>query len=137
MHYVNGIIACVLLAFAAAQFNDPSDTTLLFSFAGGALLAILSLQHSMSLFKARTLAVLTTTAMFFYFAGFFTYCPDMASDWYLRDRSMDLMGLLFAGFAMIPVLSVYSCWMKAECHMHRPASSRRHGVSEIQESHAR
>lgn len=137
MPYVIGIIAIVLLAFAGAQLTDPVDTTLFASFFAGSLLAFMSLQRNVSLLKARFLAVSTTAVMFFYFASFFRYCPAMPSDWYMQDRAMDVIGLLIAAFAMIPVLSVYSCYMKAECHMRKkPEKPVVHTVSSAQEHHA-
>ncbi len=117
MRYVNGIMAVVLMAFAILQLRDAGNVLLFLSFAGGSVLALLSLKRSLSLMTARGLAGLSTVAMFFYFAGFFRYCPEMSSGWYMLDKAPGLIGLLVAGFAMIPVLSVYSCWMKAECHM--------------------
>jgi len=117
MRYVNGITGFVLMAFAISQLGDTGNIALVLSFAGGSVLALLSLQRSLRLTTARGLAVLSATAMFFYFASFFRYCPEMSTGWYLLDKAPGLIGLLIAGFAMIPVLSVYSCWMKAECHM--------------------
>jgi len=117
MRYVNGIIAFVLMAFAISQMGESGSVTLVLSFAGGSVLALLSLQRSLSLMTARGLAVLSAIAMFSYFSSFFRYCPEMSTGWYLLDKAPGLIGLLIAGFAMIPVLSVYSCWMKAECNM--------------------
>ena len=117
MRYVNGVMAIVLMAFAILHLREPGNVLLVLSFAGGSLLALLSLKRSLGLMTARGLAGLSTVAMFFYFAGFFRYCPEMSTGWYMLDKAPGLIGLLVAGFAMIPVLSVYSCWMKAECHM--------------------
>ncbi|MBV1905365.1 MAG: hypothetical protein KUG75_04755 [Pseudomonadales bacterium] len=117
MRYVNGIIAFVLLAFAVVGFVGPAEIHLPLSLFAGAILALLSMQRFIGLMTARALAVTTVVAMFFFFAGFFKHCPALSAEWYLEDHSLDFIGLLFAGFAMIPVLSVFSCWMKAECHM--------------------
>ena len=134
MRYVNGIMAFVLMALAISQIIGPGNISLVLSFAGGSVLALLSLQRSLSLMTARGLAVLSATAMFFYFAGFFRHCPEMSSGWYLLDDAPGLIGLLVAGFAMIPVLSVYSCWMKAECHMGVESKTPARTVAHTRES---
>ena len=53
--------------------------------------------------------------MFFYFFGFFELAPHLDANWWGLERGQEAMGLLFSAFTMIPVLSCYSCRLKATC----------------------
>ena len=51
--------------------------------------------------------------MFIYFAGFFFRAPYLGEQWYTADGNGGTLALLIAGFCMMPVVSAYSCRMKA------------------------
>jgi hypothetical protein len=112
MHYVNAALGVVLVALACFQFID-GNLALAAALFGGGFLALITLKRSMSLFTVNVFAVATVVAMFFYFAGFFQLVPQL-HHWYMRGEALHCLGLLFAAFAMIPVLSEYSCRKKSE-----------------------
>jgi hypothetical protein len=53
-------------------------------------------------------------AMFFYFAAFFRIVDHFHEQWYRSGMMLEAVGMLISAFAMIPVLSVFSCFMKCE-----------------------
>ena len=53
--------------------------------------------------------------MFFYFAAFFRIVDHFHENWYRGGMALEAVGMLLSAFAMIPVLSVFSCRMKADC----------------------
>lgn len=115
MQYVNGITACALLALALALHTEPLVAA---AFGAGAVLAAIAFKHWLRRWMVRVLAFVAAGMMFLYFGQFMSLVPNLHPDWYARPReALDAVGLLFAGFAMIPVLSEYSCRMKAsdEC----------------------
>lgn len=113
MHYVNAGLGLVLIALAAFQLFGEANVELAAAFLGGSVLALATLTRRMSLFTVNVFAILTVVAMFFYFAGFFQLAPQL-HHWYMRGEAAHCLGLLFAAFAMIPVLSEYSCRKKSE-----------------------
>ena len=117
MRVLNGVIGCVLLTIAILHAFIPHSGffTLLVLYSAGALLAFLTWSHRLTLSMARVLAICTTALMFFYFAGFFTMAPHFTETWYQSASALEAIGLLLSAFAMIPVLSCYSCMLKAEC----------------------
>jgi len=122
MYYVNAGLGIALVVLAVVQFGH-SNIAWGAAFLGGGLLALITLTHRMSLFAVNIFAVLAVGAMFFYFAGFFQLVPQL-HHWYMRGEALHCLGMLFAAFAMIPVLSEYSCRQKSEqCeqgrHWHR------------------
>jgi hypothetical protein len=119
MCYVTASLGVVLALFAVLHIGQPDGLLWTTVFAGGAILAFLTLKRDMPLMIARVLAVLSSLAMFWFFAGFFRLAPHLNADWYERAAAIDAIGLLFAGFAMITILSEYSCRMKAEGHTRR------------------
>ena len=124
MQYVNATIALALLGFALLR-DAPGEATM---FIVGALLAAIAFKHWLSTWMVRMLAIVAAGTMFSYFAHFFALVPALHEDWYLRPgEASDAFGLLFASFAMIPVLSEYSCRMKAsaECERGRRQSEER------------
>lgn|GEM_PF-625989 len=112
MRLVNAITGCTLLALAVLNVFIPKAPILTLIYAGGAGLALLSLRAHIRFAWARVLAVLTVIAMFFYFGAFFRIVDHFHEQWYRSGMMLDAVGLLIAAFAMIPVLSVYSCFMK-------------------------
>ena len=116
MQYVNAIIAVVLLAVALLKLDDPAGAS---GFILGAALAAIAFKHWLNAWTVRLLAVLTAGTLFYYFWGFFSLVPTLQPDWYWQPQAIDAVGLVFAGFAMIPVLSEYSCRMKASAMCER------------------
>lgn len=111
MQYVNAVTACVLLALALVVRGEPLQAA---TFGVGALLAAIAFKRWLRLWMVRVLAFVAASAMFLYFGQFMSLVPTLQPDWYWQPReAIDAVGLLFAGFAMIPVLSEYSCRMKA------------------------
>jgi hypothetical protein len=115
MCYVTASLGLVLALFALLQIGQPDGLQWAAVFGSGAILAFLTLKRDMPMMMARALAVLSSLAMFWFFAGFFRMAPNLHPSWYERAAAIDAIGLLFAGFAMIAILSEYSCRMKAEC----------------------
>ncbi len=130
MQIVNGAIGLALVALAILHFTMPDSLGSAIAFAAGSLLAFLTLLPSMSMPVARTFAVLATMCMFFYFAGFFSLAPELHSEWYRGMQAREAFSLLMAAFAMIPVLSCYSCRLKAESREER-AKKRRTGFFSV------
>jgi len=103
---VNGIIGAVLLVFAVLHAFVPSHFHISTAFGLGALCAFLTLIPG---------AISTNTAvMFFYFACFFTMAREFQDGWVRTGSGLEGLGLLLAAFMMIPILSCYSCLLKAD-----------------------
>lgn len=120
MQYVNAVVAVALLVLALVDLGDPSGATM---FIFGAILAAVALKHYLSSRVVRVLAFLAAGTLFCYFGQFFVLVPTLQPGWYWQwgADTVHAAGLLLAGFAMIPVLSEYSCRMKAtrECERGR------------------
>ena len=114
MRLVNAIIGCVLLALAILHVFIPKTPILSLIYLGGAVLALMSVRSHISFAWARFLAVATVIAMFFYFAAFFRIVDHFHEQWYRSGMMLEAVGMLISAFAMIPVLSVFSCFMKCE-----------------------
>ena len=121
---LNGLIGSILLVFAIMHAFIPNGLFLSGLYALGAVLALITLKREISLLLARILAVATTALMFFYFAKFFQMALRFNEHWYHSGVALDAIGLLFSAFAMIAVLSEYSCRLKADC-AERVAQKRR------------
>ncbi len=118
MRTVNGLIGLVLLVFAILHAFIPNSFSAVVIFSAGALLAFMTLRRrGVSINVARVLAVATTAVMFFYFAGFFKLVTHFNEHWYHSGAALEGVGMLMSAFAMIPVLSSYSCLLKADCHL--------------------
>lgn len=117
MGVVTGVIGCILLVLAALHAFIPhaSAYTFLALYAAGAICAFATLKPDMNLTLARVFAVATTAAMFFYFAVFFKMTPHFHEEWYRSGAALEGVGMLLSAFAMIPVLSSFSCMLKADC----------------------
>jgi hypothetical protein len=111
---VNAIIGCVLLALAILHVFIPKTPILSLIYFGGAVLALVSVRPHISFAWARVFAVATVIAMFFYFAAFFRIVDHFHEQWYRSGMMLEAIGMLISAFAMIPVLSVFSCFMKCE-----------------------
>jgi len=111
---INATTGCALLALAVLHVFIPKTPVLTLIYFGGALLALISLRSKVGFGWARTLAVVTVIAMFFYFAAFFRIVDNFHEQWYRSGMMLNAVGMLISAFAMIPVLSVYSSFMKCE-----------------------
>ena len=123
MRIINTLIAVVLTTFAVLHIFIPSHTFVAVLFGVGAVLAIPTvIPRSMGMQTARILALCTTAIMFFYFAGFFTLAPGFEDGWLQTGVMLDGLAMLLSAFLMIPILSCYSCLLKAEgCEQFRTA----------------
>ncbi len=106
-------ITLAFLVFAFLQVNDPDSGLWMAIYLTGAFLSGVSLINNLPRTIHRVLAVGTMLMMFFYFFGFFELAPTLHGDWWQIETSREAMGLLFSAFAMIPVLSCYSCRLKS------------------------
>ncbi|MFV2089046.1 MAG: hypothetical protein ACC642_00170 [Pseudomonadales bacterium] len=120
MQYINGFIGLVLVLFAVVQVAHPTPLAWL-PYAGASILAFITLKPEISLGLARILAISTTAMMFFFFAGFFVVAPKLAADWYMHQAGWAAVCLILSAFAMIPLLSEYSCRLKKDCRDARAA----------------
>ncbi len=129
MGWINALIGLSLLVLSVLQFDDPEPLRWALVYFLGAVLAIITwlpgLSRAMSLF----MAVATTGMLFSYFGAFFSQVPQLDANWYLIGQGNDALGLLFCGFAMIPVLAAYSCRMKADRAKQEPSARARAIVS--------
>ena len=120
MQFVNAVIAAGLLVLAVLNLDDPSGASM---FLLGAILAAVALKRWLSVWPVRVLAFLAAGTLFCYFGQFFYLVPHLQPSWYWEAHggALEAAALLLAGFAMIPVLSEYSCRMKAtrECERGR------------------
>ena len=116
MRLVNAVIAVALVALAVLKLDDPSGASM---FLFGALIAAFALKHYLSAWSVRVLAFLAAGTLFCYFGQFFYLVPHLQPSWYWQWQgdALEATALLLSGFAMIPVLSEYSCRLKAsrEC----------------------
>ena len=110
MQYVNAFLAAVLTVFALMTLDDPRQALM---FGIGAALAAVALKHWLGLWTVRFLATATAVLLYWYFGQFFLRADNLEDGWYASSAALPMAGLLIAGFAMIPVLSEYSCRMKA------------------------
>jgi len=127
---VNATIACVLLTFAVLHAFIPSHLYLSIMYGAGAFFAIVTLiPGGMGINIARIMAVGTTAVMFFYFAGFFSMAPEFQEGWHQTGAALEGLGMLLSAFLMIPILSCYSCLLKADgCEHFRTKSELKRGA---------
>ncbi len=130
MHIINGAIGLALAALAILHVNMPECVNLTIAYATGSVLAFLTFLPNLSIPVARAFAVLATGCMFYYFANFFSLAPELHSQWYRGMQAREAISLLLAAFSMIPVLSCYSCMLKAECR-EAVAKKRRTGFFSV------
>lgn len=123
MHYINALIGCSFIIIALFYALHPSPLAWT-PFALAAVLSLISLKADISIAISRVLAVSTTALMFFFFAGFFVLVPKLATDWYTNQEGWQAVCRIFGAFAMIPILSDYSCRLKAECREARYSARR-------------
>ncbi|MEZ5559042.1 MAG: hypothetical protein R3E86_10970 [Pseudomonadales bacterium] len=122
MHFVYGLIALTFIVVALLHVPHPTPF-LWVPYALAASLAALTLLRDISTLMSRFLAIAATALMFFFFAGFFFAVPELKANWYVRPEGWIAVSKLLGAFAMIPVLSDYSCRCKADCRESREHSS--------------
>ena len=106
-------ITAVLIVFAVLQLNDTDSGRWFLIYVMGAAAAALTLPSALSRNAHRLLAVGTMLLMFFYFFGFFKLAPGLGELWWQTEVGREAVGLFVGGFALMPVLSCYSCRLKA------------------------
>lgn len=113
------------LTFAVlALLHVPHPSPLLWlPYACGAVLAWCTLIPRLSVLVSRLFAIAATALMFFFFAGFFMEVPRLASDWYQSQEGWSAVARLFGAFALIPVLSDFTCRCKVERQEARAAKA--------------
>lgn len=120
MHIVNAVISLTLGVLAVLNLDDPPGASV---FLFGAILAAVALKRWLSAWTVRVLAFLAAGTLFCYFGQFFYLVPHLQPSWYWEwhGDALGAAALLLSGFLMIPVLSEYSCRMKAtrECERGR------------------
>jgi Na+/H+ antiporter NhaD/arsenite permease-like protein len=120
MQYIHGFIACVLVLLALIHIPFPEPLAWLpYSVAAG--LALMTLKSELSMAVSRILAIATAGMMFFFFALFFLVAPSLEANWYTTQYGWAAVCLLLSAFVMIPILSDYSCRLKADCREARAA----------------
>lgn len=123
MQYITGFIGCTFITIALMHAFHPTPLSWA-PYVGAAFLAFITLKNEIRLPVARVLAITTTVVMFFFFAGFFVVIPQLATDWYLQQAGWSAVCLILSAFLMLPILSDYSCRLKADCHEARVARRR-------------
>ena len=115
MSLVSGGIGVAFVV--AALLHIPHPTPFIWiPYACAAVLSFITLKPALSMPIARLLAVCSTVLMFYFFALFFFLVPKLATDWYADLHQSGLvLCLLGSAFVMIPILSCYSCHLKADC----------------------
>ncbi len=131
MLYVHGLIGIIFIAIALIHVPHPTPLFWL-PYALGAFLTLFTLRTELSVPVSRVLALSTTVLMFFFFASFFVTVPKLAADWYTHQHGWEAVCLILGAFAMIPILSDYSCRLKAECLEARRAA-RKHSFFSVPE----
>ena len=113
MSYLNGPIGCGLVLLALAHLAVPgADYLHIGMYLCGGALAFITLISGMGQWTSRFLAVCATAIMFFFFACFIATAPQLRDAWW--SVNLHSLGSLVGAFSMIPVLSEYSCLMKAD-----------------------
>jgi Na+/H+ antiporter NhaD/arsenite permease-like protein len=120
MQYIHGFIACLLVLLAVIHIPFPEPLAWL-PYSVAAVLALITLKSEISIPVSRVLAIATTGMMFFFFALFFLVVPTLEAGWYTTQYGWAAVCLLLSAFVMIPILSDYSCRLKADCREARAA----------------
>lgn len=113
MRYVHGALALVLVVLSLLHLDDPDPGFWMSLYGAGAILAATACKPTLGRWTVRVLATAATLTMFLYFAGFFVRVPYLGEAWYATEAHGGTLALLIAAFCMIPVVSSYSCRMKA------------------------
>ena len=106
------VIGVVLSMLAVVHAFIPALPVLSFLYGLGAALALSSLFNVTNIWAVRLFAIVSTGAMFLYFFGFFRLAQHFHDNWQRSGVALEAFGMLLSAFAMIAVLSVYSCRLK-------------------------
>lgn len=128
MRYVNATTAVALFGLALLQLWLLDDPVAAFPFALGAVVALLAAKHWLHGRVVRVLAFLAAGVMFCFFWQFFSLTPELQADWYRQSGTLNVVGWLLAGFGMMPVVSEYTCRMKANGNCERARRKAASGV---------
>ena len=120
MQYIHGFIGCVLVLLALIHIPFPEPLAWL-PYSVAAVLAFITLKSELSIPISRVLAIATAGMMFFFFAVFFLVVPKLEASWYTTQYGWAAVCLILSAFVMIPILSEYSCRLKADCMEARQA----------------
>ena len=123
MKYFHGLVGIAFVVLALLHVPHPSPYIWV-PYAAAATLTFITLFPNLNVVLSRILAVATTVLLFFFFSGFFMEVPKLAADWYQRQEGWAAVSMLFGAFAMLSILSDYSCRCKAECREQRKRHSR-------------
>lgn len=106
------VVGLVLSVLSIVHAFIPVLPVLSAVYAMGAALALSSLFNITNTWVVRLLAIASTGAMFLYFFGFFRLVHHFHDNWHRSGVALEAIGMLLSAFAMIAVLSVYSCRLK-------------------------
>ena len=106
------IIGVVLSLLSVIHAFIPAMPVLATLYGVGAVLALSSLFNVTNVWAVRAFAIASTGAMFLYFFGFFRLVQHFHDNWQRSGVAFEAIGMLLSAFAMIAVLSVYSCRLK-------------------------
>ena len=106
------VIGIVLSVLAVVHAFIPMLPIFSVLYGMGASLALVSLLNVTNAWAVRVLAIASTGVMFLYFFGFFRLVHHFHDNWHRGGVALEAIGMLLSAFAMIAVLSVYSCRLK-------------------------
>ena len=124
------VIGVVLSVLTVVHAFIPMLPVLSAMYAVGAALALSSLFNVTNVWVVRLLAIASTGAMFLYFFGFFRLVHHFHDNWHRGGVALEAIGMLLSAFAMIAVLSVYSCRLKGTDSSTNSADQTIFGVPE-------
>lgn len=129
MRYVNGVIGGVFLILTLLYAGQGSTAhgTCLTMLAFATALAFTTFVPSLPTILSRILAIATVATMFYFFAGFFTMASSFEGQWYRSASAFEAIAFLLSAFCLLPVLSDFSCRLKADCPRSRARKTERKG----------
>jgi len=130
MQYVNGVIGVLFIVAALIHLPHPTPFVWV-PYACGAVLSLLTLKPAIGEMIVRVLAIATVLLTFYFFWAFFLRVPELDAYWYARQEGWLAVSLIFGAFATIPVLSDFSCRLKADCPRRRASPQRSHAFFSV------
>lgn len=129
MRYLNGIIGGIFLILTLLYAGQGSTAhfSCLSMLALATALAFTTFAPSLPISLSRVLAVITVATMFYFFAGFFTMASSFEGQWYKSATAFEAIAFLLSAFCLLPVLSDFSCRLKADCPRSRARIGERKG----------
>ena len=128
---IGGIFVLLLVKYLTGA-AEPNFTCASMLVAATAL-SFLTLLPSLPLLLTRVLALTTVVLMFYFFASFFFLVPSFGAEWYRGQESLTALSFLFGAFCMIPLMSEYSCRLKADCPQRRKRGAAARGFFTVPE----